>query len=244
MPGIRCAVYGCNNNLLTIKKRGENVIFHAFPKKKNFVNNTIRLEWINRCKRADKFNPDTHKICSVHFCEQSYERDMQNELLGLPLKKKLKSTAVPTLHLPNRKNTTVTDRERSRGGTNQQIISELFTNPKNNENKSESTGESPETSTMHQNVLSEDSYKLKYEELLAQHTKLQNNYSSLVEENKKEIKRLTDLLRYYKNKNSRNPNAIEGSSNLLSKVLRKIFKLSLRSCGCIILYIYKRYNRE
>ena len=37
---------------------------------------------------------------SNHFDESAYERDLRNELLGLPLRRKLKSEAVPTLCLP------------------------------------------------------------------------------------------------------------------------------------------------
>jgi hypothetical protein len=42
----------------------------------------MRNEWINRCKREDKLNPETSRICSKHFVETDYERDLQNELLG------------------------------------------------------------------------------------------------------------------------------------------------------------------
>jgi hypothetical protein len=46
------------------------------------VSQTMRNEWINRCKREDKLNPETSRICSKHFVETDYERDLQNELLG------------------------------------------------------------------------------------------------------------------------------------------------------------------
>lgn len=80
MSGSSCAVYGCKNSYYTA--RGQNIIYHAFPKSKDLVSRTIRSEWIHRCRRKDKFNPDTGRICSVHFVQNDYERDLQNELLG------------------------------------------------------------------------------------------------------------------------------------------------------------------
>jgi hypothetical protein len=62
--------------------KGQDIIFHSFPKPKDMVSQTMRNEWINRCKREDKLNPETSRICSKHFVETDYERDLQNELLG------------------------------------------------------------------------------------------------------------------------------------------------------------------
>ena len=36
------------------------------------------------------------RICSLHFTDTSYERDLRNELLGLPIRKRLLPDAVPT----------------------------------------------------------------------------------------------------------------------------------------------------
>lgn len=83
MPGTICAVYGCNNNWKSSKAEGLQLIFHVFPKSKDFVSKTIREEWIRRCRRADAWNPDTSRVCSAHFCVNDYERDIQNELLGI-----------------------------------------------------------------------------------------------------------------------------------------------------------------
>jgi hypothetical protein len=82
MPGTRCAVYGCNNTYIKQKEMAEKCSFHRFPKARDLVSQTIRKEWILRCKREDKLNPDTSYICSVHFTENDYERNFQNELLG------------------------------------------------------------------------------------------------------------------------------------------------------------------
>lgn len=82
MPGRRCAVFGCNNSRVVTKAKNESVIYHEFPRANNLVSTTIKKEWIRRCQRADKFNPNTSQICSVHFTSNDYERDLQNELLG------------------------------------------------------------------------------------------------------------------------------------------------------------------
>jgi hypothetical protein len=83
MPGRRCAVFGCNNSRIRTKITNSEIVYHNFPKgKSNFVSDTVRKEWIRRCKRADKWNPNTSQICSVHFTANDYERDMKYELLG------------------------------------------------------------------------------------------------------------------------------------------------------------------
>ena len=49
--------------------------FFSFPK-----DNKIRKEWIMKCKRNDKFNPDTSRICSDHFEKHKFLRDLKGEL--------------------------------------------------------------------------------------------------------------------------------------------------------------------
>ncbi|XP_018580311.1 THAP domain-containing protein 1-like [Anoplophora glabripennis] len=100
MPGLRCAVYGCNNSFVGVKAKGEDIKFFPFPKSNNLVSQTIYKEWINRCNRQDSFNPNHSRICSIHFTSNDFERDLKNELLGLPTKKMLNKMAVPTMHLP------------------------------------------------------------------------------------------------------------------------------------------------
>jgi hypothetical protein len=82
MPGRRCAVFSCNNSRVVTKRKGETVVYHAFPKGNDLVSSTIKKEWIRRCARADKWNPNNSQVCSVHFTSNDYERDLQNELLG------------------------------------------------------------------------------------------------------------------------------------------------------------------
>lgn len=92
MPGKRCTVAVCNNS--AIKTAGKGIIYHSFPR-----NSELRAIWVQKCKRDGVWNADSCSVCSVHFTDDCYERDLQAELLGYPPKKKLKLNAVPTLHL-------------------------------------------------------------------------------------------------------------------------------------------------
>lgn len=89
MPG--CTIAICKTNT---KYKNEEIILHSFPKDKNLRN--VR---IHKCKRKDKFNSETSGVCSKHFTSEDYERNLKAELLGIQIKKKLKSTAIPSQHL-------------------------------------------------------------------------------------------------------------------------------------------------
>ncbi|KAF2894161.1 hypothetical protein ILUMI_12015 [Ignelater luminosus] len=78
MPGTRCCVSVCNNNYVDARKRKLNISFHSFPKDEK-----IRKIWIQKCSRTGNFNPATSVICSTHFQEEDFERDLRAELLNL-----------------------------------------------------------------------------------------------------------------------------------------------------------------
>ncbi|XP_047118879.1 cytochrome c oxidase assembly protein COX18, mitochondrial isoform X1 [Schistocerca piceifrons] len=61
----------------------------------------LQREWIVQCQRKDKVNVKTARVCSAHFRPEYYERDLRNELLGLPSRKKLLPTAIPCINIPN-----------------------------------------------------------------------------------------------------------------------------------------------
>ena len=84
-----CAVATCHS------PKDDSVIYHMFPKSEE-----VCQKWKVACKRQDPFNPKTSSICSEHFVASDYERDLQGELLGLPLKRRLKKDAFPTANLP------------------------------------------------------------------------------------------------------------------------------------------------
>lgn len=50
------------------------------------------------CGRS--FNTATARVCSLHFSPNSYERDVEHELLGLPPRSRLKRGAVPDRAVP------------------------------------------------------------------------------------------------------------------------------------------------
>lgn len=81
MPGQRCAVAICKS--FYHKSKGEHVFFFfCIPKRED-----IRKQWIIACKRQDKFNPDTSRICSLHFKEEDFELDFRASLLGIEVKR-------------------------------------------------------------------------------------------------------------------------------------------------------------
>ena len=85
---VVCAVATCPS------PKDNDTTYHRFPK-----DNEFRQKWLIACKRADKINPNTSTVCSQHFKADNYERDLKNELLGLPLRKRLKPGAIPSENL-------------------------------------------------------------------------------------------------------------------------------------------------
>ncbi|XP_067011057.2 THAP domain-containing protein 1 [Anabrus simplex] len=90
MPGCAVATCGHHNR----KTKGMNIVYHIFPK-----DPTVRKRWIDACKRSDNINLKYATVCSAHFTDEDYVRDLKSELLGLQPSKVLKSGAVPTLNL-------------------------------------------------------------------------------------------------------------------------------------------------
>lgn len=91
MPAL-CAVVQCSNTS-NDKTINPNLIHHRFPTR----NPTLSKVWLHFCRRQDTVNVHNARICSDHFQPSDYERDMEHELLGLPLRKKLKRDAVPSI---------------------------------------------------------------------------------------------------------------------------------------------------
>lgn len=58
-------------------------------------------KWKLKCRRRDLLNPKTSFICSIHFRENDFVRDLKAELLCyIPKVRLLNPVAIPTLHLP------------------------------------------------------------------------------------------------------------------------------------------------
>lgn len=83
---VCCAVAGCSNHVR--HQKDLDIKFHRFPK-----NSEIKLKWINACKRADSFSVDNARVCSVHFDDLDYIRDLKSELLNLPIRRILRPEA-------------------------------------------------------------------------------------------------------------------------------------------------------
>ena len=85
-PGCSCSVAICSSP--------KEAIYHTFPK-----NSHTEKLWIIACKREGTINVKNARICSKHFKDDDYERDLQHELLNLPPRKRLKADAVPSVGL-------------------------------------------------------------------------------------------------------------------------------------------------
>lgn len=68
--------------------------YHRFP-----GDPSTRSKWLKACGRQ-VHNCATARVCSRHFTDASYERDVQHELLGLPTRCRLKKGALPEINLP------------------------------------------------------------------------------------------------------------------------------------------------
>lgn len=93
---MRCAVYGCNNSN-QCKNVDKTIIYHTFPK-----DSTLKKKWVFLCRRKDKLNENTARICSNHFDQNDYQED--NLLAQYSIVKKLKilkKGTVPTKLLPS-----------------------------------------------------------------------------------------------------------------------------------------------
>ncbi|XP_049818885.1 uncharacterized protein LOC109606944 isoform X2 [Aethina tumida] len=88
----QCAVVGCNSTHR--KTKGGTIRYHRFP-----GDAKTRSKWIQACGK-ELNNCSTARICSRHFTDESYERDVQHELLGLPTRCRLKKGALPERNLP------------------------------------------------------------------------------------------------------------------------------------------------
>lgn len=88
----QCAVVGCNSTHR--KTKGGPIRYHRFP-----GDSKTRARWVKACGKQF-LNCSTARICSRHFSDESYERDVQHILLGLPTRCRLKKGALPCQNLP------------------------------------------------------------------------------------------------------------------------------------------------
>lgn len=92
----RCFVSTCGNYYS--RSNSKPVHYHTFP-----VSKKLASRWVLACKgRPFSPVPKYARVCSEHFSTSCYKRDLQHELLGLPIRKRLKPDAVPDLNLPRK----------------------------------------------------------------------------------------------------------------------------------------------
>ena len=85
-----CGAPGCTNR----STDGKNLTFHRLPSQKK--RNSLRLEWIQNIKRQNV--PKELFICSVHFEESCFKRDLKSELVAeAKPRHELLDDAVPTI---------------------------------------------------------------------------------------------------------------------------------------------------
>lgn len=95
----QCAVATCRNSHR--RTRGRRIRYHRFPQIPE-----VRSRWVCACGRVPlpngdiPFNIQTARICSLHFTNESYEKDMEHLVLGLPVRSRLRRGAVPTIGVP------------------------------------------------------------------------------------------------------------------------------------------------
>lgn len=94
MPGTRCAVGACNNSIVKTKHLSKIVTYFSFPRDENLSN-----IWVEKCQREKPINPRSSTVCSEHFKEEDFLRNLRAELLGMRVKKLLKRGAIPSLKL-------------------------------------------------------------------------------------------------------------------------------------------------
>lgn len=89
--------YNARNTLHSLTSARENphlkIKFHICPSKSE-----MREKWIEQCDRLeDNWSRERFYVCSAHFTEEDYQRDLKHELLGLEPRKLLKDEAIPSL---------------------------------------------------------------------------------------------------------------------------------------------------
>ena len=87
----QCIAYGCNNRSEDASK---GISFFRLPLK----NPELLKTWIVKLRLENPPIRESSRICSVHFSEDCFERDLKAELMpGTKGRRRLKPDAVPTI---------------------------------------------------------------------------------------------------------------------------------------------------
>lgn len=91
----QCLVKTCGNYYGKTRGTGS-VIYHMLP-----TSPSLHEKWVELCTAKKNMKVNAHvRVCSDHFSESCYRRDLQHELLGLPPRRRLKPGALPDRNLP------------------------------------------------------------------------------------------------------------------------------------------------
>ncbi|XP_046686073.1 LOW QUALITY PROTEIN: uncharacterized protein LOC124371772 [Homalodisca vitripennis] len=156
-----CAVAGCSNHSRHSKETG--ISFHRFP-----TDIDLRKQWVNACKRADEFKVDNAKVCSAHFGEHDFERDLKSELLNTKSRRILKNTAVPFFGLSNLNERAISRLKRVESRETKKQISNIFCEIANIDEPSDAIPESTNDENLIVNDKSESEYNLLLNKQLAE----------------------------------------------------------------------------
>ncbi|XP_017768881.1 PREDICTED: uncharacterized protein LOC108557013 [Nicrophorus vespilloides] len=89
----KCYATNCTNYYG--KTRGNpKVSYHIMPSSA-----ILASRWAKACTGVSETPPRYMRVCSDHFSDGCYQRDLQHELLGLPLRKRLKPDSVPDMNV-------------------------------------------------------------------------------------------------------------------------------------------------
>lgn len=94
--GVRCIVENCRTfiNLESKGPQSKRNNYYTFPKDAK-----MRQVWLKKCGKKEPIDYEHSYVCVKHFKDEDFERNLRNELLDVPIKKKLKSDAIPSLNL-------------------------------------------------------------------------------------------------------------------------------------------------
>lgn len=92
MPGNRCSVAVCSNSFYKTKglEGSSSISYFRIPSDPR-----LRKIWVEACKRKDDWNPNNGFICSIHFDEEDFERNLMAEMNFAKKKRKLKPGSIP-----------------------------------------------------------------------------------------------------------------------------------------------------